>query len=209
MPSARELWDSNVDIAAACLEHPFVQGIASGRLDRRAFARYVAQDAIFLESFARAYALCIAKAPTRHSMEAAKALLDGVFDELDLHASYAAKWHVDLSTAPAAATSAYADFLQRVAALEPVAHAYAAMTPCMRLYAWLGHQLVPITKPDSPYAVWVTTYSAPEFDELAATLERLLDNLGPAGDAATMTAHYRAAMRLELEFFDAMYRNGA
>ena len=209
MRSAQELWTSNVDVAAACLAHPFVEGIASGGLDRGAFARFVAQDAVFLGRFARAYALCLAKAPDQEAMMAAKVLLDGVFEELDLHASFAAKWDVDLAPTPAPATSAYTDFLLRVAALEPIGYAYAAMTPCMRLYAWLGQQLARRTAPDSPYGDWVSTYAAEGFEELAATLERLLDTYGERSDETVIAAHYRTAMRLELAFFDAMYRGDA
>ena len=51
-------------------------------------------------------------------------------------------------------TAAYTNFLLAVAALEPVGHIAAAMTPCMRLYAYLGQQLAAQTKPDSPYREW-------------------------------------------------------
>jgi thiaminase/transcriptional activator TenA len=38
MTISKNLWQSNQDLAQACLEHPFVQGIASGTLDRAKFA---------------------------------------------------------------------------------------------------------------------------------------------------------------------------
>jgi thiaminase/transcriptional activator TenA len=59
--NARELWQSHRDLANDCLKHPFVQGIASGQLARAKFQVYVAQDAYFLEAFARAYALALAR----------------------------------------------------------------------------------------------------------------------------------------------------
>lgn len=198
---AAELWRTNGDIGQACLEHPFVQGIARGDLARPAFEFYVAQDAVFLEAFARAYALAIGRAPDRASMDDFKALLDGVFDELGLHAGYAERWGVALDVEPAPATRAYTDFLLRVASLEPVGHLCAAMTPCMRLYAWLGQQLQPDTDPDSPYREWVETYADPEFEALAATLEGLLDRHG--GDTARRAGHYRTALELEHGFFSA------
>ena len=198
---AAELFEANGDVARACRDHPFVQGIATGSLDRAAFCFYVAQDASFLDAFARAYALGLAKAPDRSSMSSFKALLDGALDELALHRQYAARWDVDLADEPAPATTAYTDFLLRVAALEPAGHLCAAMTPCMRLYAWLGRELAPNVRPESPYREWVDTYSDPAFEALAATLEELLDRLG--GDAETIASHYRTAMRLELAFFAA------
>ena len=205
--TARELFDANVDLARACRDHPFVQGIASGRLDRASFCYFVGQDGRFLDVFARAYALGLARAPERQEMTAFKSLLDGVFDELQLHHAYARRWGVDLVVEPAAATSAYTDFVLRVAALEPVGHMCAAMTPCMRLYAWLGRELEPVAAADSPYREWVETYADPGFERLARALEDLLDRLG--GDPAAVAGHYRTAMRLELAFFTAAHEQAS
>ncbi|CAA9261260.1 MAG: Thiaminase II involved in salvage of thiamin pyrimidine moiety, TenA subgroup with Cys in active site [uncultured Acidimicrobiales bacterium] len=203
---AADLFEANRGIAEACRDHPFVQGIASGRLDPAAFCFYVGQDAAFLDAFVRAYALGVAKAPDRETLAAFKALLDGGFVELELHQGYAGRWGVDLAPEPEPATTAYTDFLLRVAALEPVAHLCAAMTPCMRLYAWLGTELLPVAAPDSPYREWVETYASPEFQQLAVVLEGLLDRLG--GDPDTVAAHYRRAMQLELAFFDSAAATG-
>jgi thiaminase/transcriptional activator TenA len=82
--SAAELWQRNRDLADACLAHPFVRGIASGELEHRRFQLYVAQDACFLEAFARAYALALARCPDREGLAVFKDLLVGVFDELRL-----------------------------------------------------------------------------------------------------------------------------
>ncbi len=143
MGLAEELWRANQHLARACLEHPFVQGIASGELALERFRVYVGQDAYFLDAFTRAYALLLAKSPDREGLLAFKALLDGALEELRLHQGYAQRWGVDLQPAPAPATSAYTDFLLRTAALEPVGHGVAAQPPCMRLYAYLGAQPFP------------------------------------------------------------------
>ncbi|WP_199178318.1 TenA family protein [Mycobacterium hubeiense] len=202
MPSLSEsLWRRNRVLAEAALEHSFVQGIASGELARDKFAYYVGQDAAFLDAFCRAYALALAKSPDQDGLVAFRELLDGAIDELRLHRGYAARWNVDLHQAPDPATSAYTNFLLAVAALEPVGHIAAAMTPCMRLYAYLGQQLAGQTKPESPYREWVTTYSSAEFEALAQRLEELLDRYG--GDHDRLAVLYRQAMELEVRFFDA------
>jgi thiaminase (transcriptional activator TenA) len=174
---ADSLWQRNRVLAEAALEHTFVQGIASGELARATFAYYVGQDAAFLEAFCRAYALALAKSPDRDGLIAFKELLDSAAEELRLHRSYADRWDVDLPQAAGPATEAYTNFLLAVAALEPVGHIAAAMTPCMRLYAYLGQQLAAQTKPESPYREWVMTYSSPQFEALARHLEGVLDVL--------------------------------
>lgn len=202
MSLARSLWADNADLAAAALAHPFVRGIGDGTLPQGRFAGYVAQDAFFLESFARAYALALAHSPDRAGLDAFADLLAGVRDELRLHAGYASRWGVDLAAVePSQATLAYTDFLLSVAALRGVGVTCAAMTPCMRLYAHLGGALS--AGRAGPYADWVSTYADPAFDELAGTLERLLDRY--AEDAGEVQGVYRRAMRLELGFFDAAW----
>jgi thiaminase/transcriptional activator TenA len=136
---ARSLWDENADLARAAREHPFVRGLERGTLPLRAFQDYLAQDAYFLEAFARAYALALARSPDAQGMRDFFDLLAGVLDELRLHASYAARWGIRLEGVVAdEATLAYTSFLLATAALGSVGETCAALTPCMRLYAFLG-----------------------------------------------------------------------
>lgn len=204
--TAKRLWEANQDLAEACLNHPFVRGIASGDLSRGSFKFYVGQDAFFLESFARAYALALAKASTGTSIYAFRDQLDGVLDELRLHQTYAKRWGIELAPEPASATRSYTDFLLRVAWSEPVESIMAAMMPCMRLYSYLGQQLAPRLNPDSPYREWVDTYSADDFDLLAGKLEDLYnEHLGHEQPATRAEGYYRTAMKLELAFFQQAY----
>ncbi len=201
---SKSLWQRNRVLVQAALEHPFVRGIASGELPRASFAYYVGQDAAFLDAFCRAYALALAKSPDEEGLIAFRELLDAAADELRLHRDYAARWEVDLHPVPDPTTLAYTNFLLAVAALEPVGHIAAAMTPCMRLYAYLGEQLAAHTAPDSAYREWVMTYSSPQFEALARRLELLLDRYG--GDKDRLAVLYQQAMQLELRFFDAAVR---
>ena len=76
---------------------------------------------------------------------------------------------------------------------------FAAMTPCMRLYARLGAALD--AGAVGSYAQWVQTNADPNFEALASRLERWLDE--HADDRPAVRAAYRRAMRLELALFDA------
>jgi thiaminase/transcriptional activator TenA len=200
MKLSTQLWSENSDLAAEALAHPFVSRLGDGSLDREIFAGYVAQDAFFLESFARAYALALARSSDTPTLLALAGLIGGVSEELGLHASYAARWGIDMSDVePASATLAYTEFLLATAVTGGLGMVFAAMTPCMRLYAWLGATLDESAA--GQYAQWVQTYADPSFEQLASRLERLLDE--QADDSPAVRAAYRRAMRLELAFFDA------
>lgn len=202
MQRAERLWQANLELAADCLDDPFVAGLASGRTDRDRFAWYVGQDAAFLEVFARAYALALARSTDRDQLLVFTGLLQGVTSELRLHGAYAERWGIVLGDVePGSACLAYTDFLRGVAALEPLPQVMAAMAPCMRLYAWLGSRLLPQLDPASPYADWVRTYADPDFRRLADTVDALLEL--PGGDDAAMARNYRRAMLLERAFFRA------
>jgi len=201
--TAHALWQSHRELAHACLRHPFVQGIASGELARARFRIYVGQDAHFLDAYARAYALALAKSPDREGVSVFRDLLVGVFEELKLHEGYAKRWGIDLEPEPLPATRSYCDFLLRTASLEPAGHIVAAMAPCMRLYAFLGEQLLPVLAAESPYGDWVTTYASADIGALVERLEALLDRFG--GEPDRLLRLYRQALELELAFFQAAW----
>jgi thiaminase/transcriptional activator TenA len=202
MSISHALWAANADLARACLDHPFVRGIAGGALPRERFAAYVGQDAFFLDAFARAYAIAAAKAPDGEGFRAFHALAGGVLDELRLHEGYAAGWGVDLhAVTPAAATRRYTDFLLATAWGGDAGLTAVAMTPCMRLYAYLGAELARGGVADHDYADWVRTYSSEEFEHLARQLEALVDRYAALTPAVQAT--YRYALECELGFFDA------
>ncbi len=182
-----------------------MRGVADGTLPGEAFAGYVAQDAHFLQSFARAYALALAASPDAGTLLAFADLITGVRDEFGLHASYAARWGADPDgVEPAPATLAYTDFLLGTAATAGLGATCAAMTPCMRLYAHLGSALAAERAPAGPYTEWVQTYADPAFEALAARLEGLLDAHGE--DGPVVRRAYRRAMELEVGFFEAATR---
>src|SRR6478609_2996976 len=175
MSLAATLWQANADWARKILAHRFVQGLGDGSLREGNFKGYIAQDAYFLDAFARAYAFCLAHGTTREDLFGFAELIAGVLEELKLHKSYTEKLKVSLDdVTPLPATRAYVEFLLHTARQGQLGETIAAMTPCMRLYAFLGQSLA--EKNVAPaYADWVKTYADPGFEALSARLEELLD----------------------------------
>ena len=101
--------------------------------------------------------------------------------------------------------------LTAVAATESYAVGAAAALPCFWIYAEVGRALaasaaqVLAADPNHPYAQWVTTYDAPEFQESASRARELVDEAAAhAGERerAAMATAFTVATRFELLFWD-------
>ena len=199
----KKLWEDNSDLASLSLKTKFVQGIRHGYLPRNIFNDYVAQDYFFLDSFAKAYGLAISKSKDKSEIKSLSQLLVGVSDELILHETYAKKWEIDLSTNYIkTATKNYTDFLYDVSITLSSVEIMFAMTPCMRIYSWIGKNLSDMIL-NNPYKEWILTYSNESFDNLAKSLEKIIDNYQEPFDINQANNLYKKAMELELDFFNA------
>ena len=199
----QKLWERNYNLASLSLNTKFVQGIKNGDLPKTKFQEYLAQDYFFLESFARAYGLAVSKSRNKKNIKTLSVLLSGVSEELILHETYAKEWDIDLTTnLIRPATKKYTDFLEEVSLNLSLIEIMSAMTPCMRLYSWLGKKLLNMIS-DNPYKEWILTYSDESFDNLAKSLENLIDEYDESYDIDQINFLYKKAMELELDFFNA------
>lgn len=201
---SENLFNENMDIVSSCLKHPFLQGIASGNLEKERFVHYMSQDAFYLKAYARAFALGIAKSPDENSMKKFKFLVDSTFDELNLHENYSKIWGFSLDVSPANATLNYTDFLIRVASLDDIGSIATATLPCSILYAYLATELAKDYNPKSPYRGWIETYSSKEFKEGTKVLESFVNKCSTEKEKTKN--YYRRAMELEYSFFDESYK---
>tara|TARA_Y100001933_G_scaffold246127_1_gene277589 strand:+ start:1308 stop:1931 length:624 start_codon:yes stop_codon:yes gene_type:complete len=203
MSLSHDLWERNFDLALESLNTKFVQGIKTGKLPKIKFQLYVAQDYYFLESFARAYGLAISKCEDKISIKVLSELLLGVSEELLLHESYSKKWDINLqSNVIRTETKNYTDFLENTSKNNSYIEILSAMMPCMRLYSWIGQSLIQY-KENNSYKDWIVTYSDSTFDQLAKSLEELIDQKANYSQFDELNVFYEKAMRLELDFFDA------
>lgn len=205
MSLSKNLWSQNRELAIASLENPFVQGLLDGSLAKEKFSYYVSQDSFFLKAFARAYIVAGAKAGDWEDFIKLHKLAEGVLNELKLHGKYAQEWGVNVTQVePAAATRRYTDFVMATAWGYDTGLTVTALTPCMRLYAWLGQELARQNPPEHAYSDWIRTYSSEEIELLACDLEGLVDKYADPGNPL-VAATYRYAMECERDFFQAAF----
>ena len=203
MKITKILWEENYEIALLSLNTKFVQGLKNGSLPKNIFQEYLAQDYFFLETFAKAYGLAISKSKDKYSIRQLSELLMGVSEELILHETYAKEWGIDLSNNYIKkATKNYTDFLDDTSKRFTTVEIMFAMTPCMRLYSWIGKSLY-AENFDKNYKEWIMTYSDVNFENLANSLENLIDTNKESYDIDQAKYLYKRAMKLELDFFNA------
>ncbi|CAL5000416.1 unnamed protein product [Urochloa decumbens] len=227
--AARRFWiAASTREAAFAAYTPFLLSLAAGNLHLDGFRHYIAQDAHFLHAFARAYEMAEDCADDDDDRATIAALRKAILQELNLHASVLKEWGVDPTKVipPSAATTKYTDFLLATAAgkvdgakgsdkmvtpfekTKIAAYTVGAMTPCMRLYAYLGKELTAFLKQDEnhPYKKWINTYASSDFEDNALQIEELLDKLSVSltGEELEIIGKlYQQAMKLEVEFFSA------
>ena len=203
MNLSKKLWEDNFYLAKLSLKTKFVQNLKNGLLPKEKFQLYVAQDCFFLESFARAYGLAVSKAKDKNTIKVLSELLLGVSQELVLHNDYSQKWSINLNeTFIESATKNYTDFLNEVSQKNNLIEIMCTMAPCMRLYSWIGNALSNDIE-NNPYKEWIKTYSDKSFENLAKSLEDLIDQNNNTNNFNELNYFYKKAMELELEFFNA------
>jgi len=199
----KKFWEDNYELAKQSLNTKFVQGLKTGSLPKNIFQEYLAQDYFFLETFARAYGLAVSKSKDKYSIRKLSQLLMGVSEELMLHETYAKEWDIDLSNNYIKKTTKnYTDFLDDTSKRLSSVEIMFAMTPCMRLYSWIGKSLFK-EEFDNQYKEWIITYSDESFENLANSLENLIETSKESYDIDNAKYLYKRAMQLELEFFNA------
>ncbi|MED3895063.1 thiaminase II [Priestia aryabhattai] len=163
--------------------HPFVQGMGDGTLEKEKFRFYMIQDYVYLIDYAKLFAIGAMKATDLQTMGKFAALLDSTLnEEMSLHREYAKKFQIsekELEKAqPSPTTLAYTHYMLHVGQSGTLAELVAALLPCMWSYWEIGKELS--EKPGAEnefYREWIEMYSSEEFGELATWCINLFDSL--------------------------------
>lgn len=208
------LWSDVSRIYDAVLAHPFVTGLTDGTLHRAAFRHYIVQDAHYLRGYAKALALCAAKAPDSRDLAMfAEHASGAIAAEQELHEELLGA--LGLTSAQAAAepvapaTRAYVSYLLATAYGGSYAEAVGAVLPCYWIYARVGEHLLAAGSPDPLYQRWIDTYGGAGFQAVVDAVLAATDRLGARltePELALVREHFRTTARYEWIFWDAGYR---
>jgi len=194
--------------------HPFVQGMGDGTLEKEKFRFYMIQDYLYLIDYAKLFAIGAMKATDLQTMGKFAALLDSTLnEEMSLHREYAKKFEIsekELEKAqPSPTTLAYTHYMLHVGQSGTLAELVAALLPCMWSYWEIGKELS--EKPGANnefYREWIEMYSSKEFGELATWCINLFDSLTEGKSAAELEKLeeiFLNTTRFEYMFWDMAY----
>lgn len=213
-PLTEELWTAIEPIYAEILAHPFIEGLTDGSLPRAAFRHFVIQDSHYLRDYARALAVCAAKAPSEGDVRAfTEDAVGALAAEQVMHAAFMTELGESAeqaATEPVLPTTrAYTSYLLATVYGGSFAEAVAAVLPCYWIYARVGEQLLAKSSPDPLYAQWIDTYGAEDFQSVVRRVLALTDRLGTEvspTERRRMVDHFTLTSRYEWMFWDAAWR---
>ena len=171
--------------------NPFLRQLQEGTLPLEKFRYYLAQDYLYLEGFARAVALALAKAPDPQSLELlARRVPTPV--ERPLHQKLMALVGLSVDDVEKIGRSptnlAYVNHMVGTAALGGLGQTAAALLPCPWSYHEIGSLLGPVEHP--VYSHWAATYKEGLLEESTRAWRGFLDR-----EAAQAGPREREAMR--------------
>ncbi|GGO86346.1 thiaminase II [Wenjunlia tyrosinilytica] len=209
---SEELWASAESTYASILGHPFLQGLTDGTLPRDAFRHFVVQDSHYLRDYARALAVCAAKAPTEDDVRSfADDAVGAIAAEQEMHAGFMAELGgerpEDAVVLPT--TRAYTSYLLATVHGGSFTDGLAAVLPCYWIYARVGTELLAKSSPDPLYARWIAAYGDEAFQSVVRRVLGIADRVGQDCSPAQRRGaveHFTTTARYEWMFWDAAWR---
>ena len=211
---SRVLHDSGARAWERATSHPMVGAIADGSLPHATFRGYFEQNVLYLQDYARAIAIIVAKAPDREGIATLTRFLDQiVHNELPANLAFLERLGGDPSALGAEGsmlptTYAYTRHLLATCAQGDCAAGLTAVLPCQWSYGELARPLMAHPPSDRIYADWIAMFGSDEYDGLVEDSTALLDRVADVDDAAQMAALatiFERSTQYEVAFWDMAY----
>lgn len=185
MNTVERLLDATKEIWDEYNSHPFVMGIQDGTLDKEKFQFYIIQDYLYLEEYAKSFAIGMAKAK---SLETTRLFSEYInlltSSEMDIHRGYMGKFAVSKEELEATSRSldnlSYTSYMLRIAYEDGEAEILTAILSCAYSYEIIAKNIVknnPKSVEHPFYGDWIKGYASDEYAENNVVLIDMLNNL--------------------------------
>ena len=209
---SKEIWKKSVRIYDSILELEFLKELAEGSLSNDAFARYIAQDEIYLKNYYnQMYMLAdlMEDAQDRNLfLSFAKSGMEG---EKALHDMLIEKYGIDTEVEASKVTAGYNAHIREGIATGNPCVALASVLPCMWIYNQVGLHILNHSKLEgNPYKEWILEYGQEEFTTGVNKVLNMIDGWASKADSQTremMDYYYLKAALYEYAFWDYGYHS--
>lgn len=199
----------------ACYNHPFVQGIANGELEKEQLIHYVKQDFEYLNAMIQSRALGMAKCTNRDDMEMFNTSIGFILNsEIHPHNNFCQVADVTYDTLqgyPLAPTAVnYTRHMLHVSQNGSLAETIAVTLPCPWVYLDIAKRIIENFKPEPshPFYEWIMFYGGQTEPRMNVYLERLdqLAEKATEEEKLKMKEHFMLSCQFEYMFFDMAYK---
>ncbi|MBR3304990.1 MAG: thiaminase II [Christensenellaceae bacterium] len=216
MATINRLLSASDDIWKQYNEHPFVLGIQNGDLDRNKFRYYIIQDYLYLEEYAKAFAVGVAKAKSLETANLFSKYIYVMNGELNVHSGYIARLGIsqdEITSTPRSLDNlSYTSYMLRVAYEEGEAEILAVILSCAYSYEIIAKNIVrnnPGSVNDGFYGDWIKGYASDAYAAdnviLIDTLNRLTENYTES-QIRHLIDIFVACSRYELAFWEMSWK---
>ena len=212
MNTVNRLLDVTKEIWESYYEHPFVVGIQNGTLSKEQFRHYILQDYLYLEEYAKTFALGVAKAKNADIARLFAEYLNVMQEELNIHNGYFAMLEIteeEVEKTPRALDNlSYTSYMLRVAYEEGPAEILTAILSCAYSYECIAKNMLrqnPSADEHPFYGEWIRGYSSDHYAQANQVLMEKLNNLTQSYDEKQkqhLELIFTACSRYELAFWE-------
>lgn len=216
MKTTERLLLATKDIWQQYNNHPFVTGIQDGTLDKEKFRYYMIQDYLYLEDYAKTFAVGVAKAKSLRIANLFAKYIPVMNGELNVHDGYLARLGVtqeEIDTTPRSLDNlSYTSYMLRVAYEEGEEEILSAILSCAYSYEVIAKKIVennPASVNDEFYGDWIKGYISEGYAEenaiLLEELNRLTENYTEQ-QIQHLVDIFVACSRYELAFWEMSWK---
>ncbi|MFK3959592.1 thiaminase II [Guptibacillus hwajinpoensis] len=216
MSFTEQLREEAAPIFEAIFNHPFVRGIAEGKLEKEQLVHYVKQDFEYLNTFVRIYGIALSKCENREEMALFTEQISFVLhSEVHPHNNLcraAGVTYEELQGYPLAPTAHhYTRHMLDAAHSGTLGEIVAALLPCPWTYLEIGQRLMEEVNPkeDHPFYDWITFYGEKSMEPVTDQLRKILDQwaeTAPERELKRIKDYFILSCQLEYGFWEMAYQ---
>ncbi len=211
MSWSKRIWEKSLKIYEGIIAQPFITELADGSLPADKFARYIAQDEVYLGNYGRQmFELAELMNKPEEKEFFTTFAQSGMESEKLMHELLITRFAIDTEVVGSRVTKWYNDHSQNAIDSGIREIGLAALLPCAWIYNQVGlHILSNATLEGNPYKEWIMEYGNEGFTEGVNALLELIDSWAEKADAETIAkmdeAYLKSALG-EFAFWDYGYR---